>query len=164
MHQAGVVRGFGKSHLADWAGSEVVSDGLKGFAGITRAGCRHRVAVSGGGRAAMEKPEFHRASTSTIRTRQPEDGPAQQLSLLPAETCTTLLRRIRTPLQSPVQPARPRSRTHSRALRTPPAGKIPETRLAISGSQENFLLCNRFFIKNVDNTDMNYPELVETGR
>ena len=46
--------------------------------------------VSGGGRAAVEKPEFHRGST--YRARQPEDGPAQQLSLLPAETCTTLPR------------------------------------------------------------------------
>lgn len=64
-----VVKGFRKSHIADWAGqhlaagSEVVSDGLKGFDGVTRAGCRHRVVVSGGGRAAVEKPEFYWVNT-----------------------------------------------------------------------------------------------------
>ena len=49
------VPSFRKLHLADWArrhrvvGSEVGSDDLQGFDGVTEAGCRHPVVVSGGG-------------------------------------------------------------------------------------------------------------------
>ncbi len=69
------------------------------------------------------------------RARQPEDGPAQQLSLLPAKIRTALSRRIRIPLQSPVQPARPHSKTRPcRPENAAHAGKTPETRLMISGN------------------------------
>ena len=37
--------------------------GFKRFGAVTQAGCTREAVIGGGGRAAVEKPEFYRAST-----------------------------------------------------------------------------------------------------
>ena len=64
-----VVKGFRKSEIASWAGrhlvegSRVVSDGLACFGAVAEAGCRHDSVVCGGGRAAVENPQFYWVNT-----------------------------------------------------------------------------------------------------
>ena len=64
-----VVKGFRKSVIASWAGrhlvegSRVVSDGLACFGAVAEAGCRHDSVVCGGGRAAVENPQFYWVNT-----------------------------------------------------------------------------------------------------
>ena len=79
-----VVKGFRKSEIASWAeqhlavGTHVTSDGLKCFDAVTQAGCAHQAVISGGGRAAVEKPQFYWVNTvlGNLKTAF-----AQQLSL-----------------------------------------------------------------------------------
>ena len=60
-----MVRGFRKREIARWAGqhlaagTQVVSDGLKCFDAVSEAGCVHEAVITGGGRAAVEKPQFY---------------------------------------------------------------------------------------------------------
>ena len=64
-----VVKGFRKQEISDWVkqhlqhGTAVVSDGEACFNGVSEAGCQHQVLISGGGRAAVEKPEFYWVNT-----------------------------------------------------------------------------------------------------
>ncbi len=64
-----MVKGFRKQEIESRAkqhlthGSEVVSDGVNCFKAVEAAGCRHQGIVSGGGRAAVEKPEFYWVNT-----------------------------------------------------------------------------------------------------
>ena len=64
-----VVRGLRRSEMTDWAqhhlcvGTDVVSDGLACFQGVTAAGCVHHPVVVGSGRAAVEHPEFRWVNT-----------------------------------------------------------------------------------------------------
>ena len=59
-----VVEGFRLTEIAAWAqqhlspGTQVLSDGLACFNGVTAAGCVHEPMVTGGGKAAVERPEF----------------------------------------------------------------------------------------------------------
>ena len=48
-------------HLA--AGTHVVSEGIKCFGAVREAGCAYETAISGGGRAAVDKPEFYWVNT-----------------------------------------------------------------------------------------------------
>ena len=58
-----VVEGFRLTEIAAWAqqhlspGTQVLSDGLACFNGVTAAGCVHESMVTGGGKAAVERPE-----------------------------------------------------------------------------------------------------------
>ena len=60
-----VVEGFRLTEIAAWAqqhlsaDTQVRSDGLACFNGVTAAGCVHEPVVAGGGKAALERPEFH---------------------------------------------------------------------------------------------------------
>ena len=45
------------------AGTEVRSDGLACFSAVTEAGCVHEPVVTGGGKAAVERPEFRWVNT-----------------------------------------------------------------------------------------------------
>jgi len=64
-----VVEGFRLTDIAAWAqqhlgaGTRVVSDGLACFGGVTAAGCVHEPIVTGGGKAAVERPEFRWVNT-----------------------------------------------------------------------------------------------------
>ena len=64
-----VVKGFRTREIARWsrscltAGSTVISDGLACFNAVTEAGCSHDRMVCGGGRAAVEEPEFYWVNT-----------------------------------------------------------------------------------------------------
>ena len=64
-----VVEGFRLTDIAAWAqqhlrtGTRVVSDGLACFGGVTTAGCVHEPIVTGGGKAAVERPEFRWVNT-----------------------------------------------------------------------------------------------------
>ena len=64
-----VVKGFRKREIASRAGqhlvqgSRVVSDGLACFTAVVEAGCWHDSVVSGGGRAAVENPQFYWVNT-----------------------------------------------------------------------------------------------------
>ena len=64
-----VVEGFRLTEIAAWAqqhlstGTRVVSDGLACFNGVTDAGCTHQPIVTGGGKAAVERPEFRWVNT-----------------------------------------------------------------------------------------------------
>ena len=64
-----VVRGFRKAEIAKWAkqrlapGSHAVSDGPARFDAVTQSGCTREAIVGGGGRAAVEKPEFYWVNT-----------------------------------------------------------------------------------------------------
>ena len=64
-----VVKGFSSKELASWSrhhltpGSTVISDGLRCFNAVTEAGCAHDPIVCGGGRAAVEEPEFYWVNT-----------------------------------------------------------------------------------------------------
>lgn len=55
---------FRKEELKLWAekhlvcGTQVVSDGLSGFAGIEEAGCKHTAIITGGGHQSVTKEEF----------------------------------------------------------------------------------------------------------
>ncbi len=60
-----VFKCFRQAQIGSWAGqhledtgTHVISDGLKCFDAVTEAGCAHEVVVNGGGRAAVEKPQF----------------------------------------------------------------------------------------------------------
>ena len=63
------VEGFRLSEIAAWAqqhlgtGTWVVSDGLACFGGVTAAGCVHEPIVTGGGKAAVERPELRWVNT-----------------------------------------------------------------------------------------------------
>ena len=64
-----VVKGFRLTEIAASAqqhlgtGTRVVSDGLACFNGVTAAGCVHEPIVTGGGKAAVERPEFRWVNT-----------------------------------------------------------------------------------------------------
>ena len=64
-----VVEGFRLTDIAAWArqhlgaGTRVVSDGLACFNAVTSAGCVHEPVVTGGGKAAVERPEFRWVNT-----------------------------------------------------------------------------------------------------
>ena len=64
-----VVEGFRLTEIAAWAqqhlspGTQVLSDGLACFNGVTAAGCVHEPMVTGGGKAAVERPEFRWVNT-----------------------------------------------------------------------------------------------------
>ena len=64
-----VVEGFRTTDIAAWAqhhpgaGTEVVSDGLACFHGVTAAGCAHEKVVVGSGRASVQHPEFRWVNT-----------------------------------------------------------------------------------------------------
>ena len=64
-----VVKGFRNSEITQWAQHHlsddvhVVSDGLKCFEAVTQSGCTHEAVITGGGRAAVEKPEFYWVNT-----------------------------------------------------------------------------------------------------
>ena len=64
-----VVEGFRTTDIAAWAqhhlgaGTEVVSDGLACFHGVTAAGCAHEKVVVGSGRASVQRPEFRWVNT-----------------------------------------------------------------------------------------------------
>ena len=64
-----VVEGFRLTEIAAWAqqhlspGTQVLSDGLSCFNGVTAAGCVHEPMVTGGGKAAVERPEFRWVNT-----------------------------------------------------------------------------------------------------
>ena len=45
------------------SGTQVLSDGLACFNGVTAAGCVHEPMVTGGGKAAVERPEFRWVNT-----------------------------------------------------------------------------------------------------
>ena len=57
------------TEIAAWAqqhlspGTQVLSDGLACFNGVTAAGCVHEPMVTGGGKAAVERPEFRWVNT-----------------------------------------------------------------------------------------------------
>ena len=44
-------------------GTQVLSDGLACFNGVSAAGCAHEPTVTGGGKAAVERPEFRWVNT-----------------------------------------------------------------------------------------------------
>lgn len=62
------VPGFTRKAIVDWARSDlspdsvVTSDGLACFAGVSEAGCQHRVIIAGG-RKPKELPEFNWINT-----------------------------------------------------------------------------------------------------
>ena len=64
-----VVEGFRLTEIAAWAqqhlgpGTQVPCDGLACFNGVTAAGCVHEPMVTGGGKAAVERPEFRWVNT-----------------------------------------------------------------------------------------------------
>ncbi len=64
-----VVEGFRLTEVAAWAqqhlspGTQVLCDGLTCFNGVTAAGCVHEPMVTGGGKAAVEHPEFRWVNT-----------------------------------------------------------------------------------------------------
>ena len=65
-----VVEGFRLTEIAAWAqqhlspGTQVLSDGLACFNGVTAAGCVHEPMVTGGGKAAFSwRPEFRWVNT-----------------------------------------------------------------------------------------------------
>ena len=64
-----VVDGFRSKTIKAWAeqalepGSTVISDGLACFHAVVEAGCAHDRIVCGGGRAAVEEPEFYWVNT-----------------------------------------------------------------------------------------------------
>ncbi len=65
-----MVKGFRKAQIANWAGQHldtgtpVVCDGLNCFDAVTEAGCVYEaVVVTGGGRTAVEKPQFYWVNT-----------------------------------------------------------------------------------------------------
>jgi len=64
-----VVEGFRRRAIASWveqhlaAGTRVLSDGLACFHGVSDARCVHVPIVTGGGRAAVQLPQFHWVNT-----------------------------------------------------------------------------------------------------
>jgi hypothetical protein len=64
-----VVKGFRTREIKAWGhqnllpGSTVISDGLACFNIVTEVGCQHDRIVCGGGRAAVEEPEFYWVNT-----------------------------------------------------------------------------------------------------
>lgn len=64
-----VVKGFRTEEIKAWSqrhllpGSTVVSDGLACFNAVTDLGCQHDRIICGGGRAAVEEPEFYWVNT-----------------------------------------------------------------------------------------------------
>ena len=64
-----VVEGFRLTEIAAWAqqplspGTQVLCDGLACFNGVTAPGCVHEPMMTGGGKAAVERPEFRWVNT-----------------------------------------------------------------------------------------------------
>ncbi len=69
MHRRTLHRQPDISDNAAWAqqhlspGTQVLCDGLACFNGVTAAGCIHEPMVTGGGKAAVERPGFRRVNT-----------------------------------------------------------------------------------------------------
>lgn len=65
-----VLAGFRKKSILAWThknispGSTAICDGLACFNAVTEAGCTHDKIVCGGGRAAVEEPEFYWVNTT----------------------------------------------------------------------------------------------------
>ena len=76
-----VVEGFRLTEIAAWAhqhlstGTRVVSDGLACFNGVTDAGCAHQPIVTGGGKAAVERPELRWVNTILGNVKNALRGP-----------------------------------------------------------------------------------------
>ena len=56
-------RSAGRTWPCGYEATQVLSDGLACFNGVTAAGCVHEPMVTGGGKAAVERPEFRWVNT-----------------------------------------------------------------------------------------------------
>ena len=103
-----VVEGFRLTEIAAWAqqhlspGTQVLSDGLACFNGVSAAGCVHEPMVTGGGKAAVERPEFRWVNTILGNV---QERLVRHLSCGSPQVCSALSRGVRVPVQSSLRPA-----------------------------------------------------------
>ena len=135
-----VVEGYRLTEIAAWAqqhlstGTRVVSDGLACFNGVTDAGCVHQPIVTGGGKAAVERPEFRWVNTIS---RQRQERLAWHLPCGASQVCPALSGGVRVPVQSSLRPARHHSKAGlHRAANPADTGAAPQVELGLSGNQE----------------------------
>ena len=134
-----VVEGFRLTEIAAWAqqhlspGTQVLSDGLSCFNGVTAAGCVHEPMVTGGGKAAVERPEFRWVNTilGNIKTAL-----ARHLSCGSPQVCAALSGGVRVPVQSSLRPARHHPQTALRGAEdAADAGTATQVALSLRGNQ-----------------------------
>ena len=103
-----VVEGFRLDEIAAWAqqhlsaGTEVRSDGLACFNAVTDAGCAHEPVVTGGGKAAVERP---RVPLGEHDSRQRQERLVWHLPCGSSQVCPALSRGVRVPVQPSFRPA-----------------------------------------------------------
>ena len=135
-----VVEGFRLTEIAAWAqqhlnsGTQVLSDGLACFNGVTAAGCVHEPMVTGGGKAAVERPEFRWVNTNS---RQHQERLVRHLPCGSPQVCAAISGGVRVPVQSALRPARHHPQTGLRGAANPAdAGTAAQVTLGLSGNQE----------------------------
>ena len=133
-----VVEGFRLTEIAAWAqqhlspGTQVLSDGLACFNGVTAAGCVHEPMVTGGGKAAVERPEFRWVNTILGNIKNALCGTYHAVRPKYAQRSG----RVRVPVQSALRPARHHPQTGLRGAANPAdAGAAAQVTLGLSGNQ-----------------------------
>ena len=93
-------RRLAQQHLSP--GTQVLSDGLACFNGVTAAGCVHEPMVTGGGKAAVERPEFRWVNTILATSERL----VRHLPCGSPQVCAAISGGVRVPVQSALRPAR----------------------------------------------------------
>ena len=114
-------------------GHACAPDGLACFNGVTAAGCVHEPMVTGGGKAAVERPEFRWVNTILGTSRTPCAAPTMRF----APSMPTISGGVRVPVQSPIRPARYHPQTRLRGAEdAADARKTSQVTLSLRGNQE----------------------------
>ena len=138
-----VVEGFRLTEIAAWAqqhlspGTEVLSDGLACFNGVTAAGCVHEPVVTGGGKGAVERPEFRWVNTILGNIKSALRGTYHAIRPKYAQRYLVLSGGVRVPVQSSLRPARHHPQTGLRGAEdAADAGTATQVALSLRGNQD----------------------------
>ena len=140
-----VVEGFRLTEIAAWAqqhlspGTQVLSDGLACFNGVTAAGCVHAPMVTGGGKAAVERPEFRWVNTILGNIKNALCG-TYHLRFAPSMLPAMHLAEFEYRFNRALRPARHHPQTGLRGAANPAdAGTAAQVTLGLSGNQVGVL-------------------------
>ena len=112
----------------------MLSDGLACFNGVATAGCVHEPVETGGGEAAVERPEFRRVNTILGNIKSALRGTYHAIRPKYAQRC---LAEIRVPVQSSFRSARHCPETGLCAAEdTADAGTATQVTLSLRDNQE----------------------------
>ena len=134
-----VVEGFRLTEIAAWAqqhlnsGTQVLSDGLACFNGVTAAGCVHEPMVD---RRRESRGRASRVSMGEHDSRQHQERLVRHLPCGSPQVCAAISGGVRVPVQSALRPARHHPQTGLRGAANPAdAGTAAQVTLGLSGNQ-----------------------------